>query len=68
MYADTKNYSASSIPREWHGWLHYIHDGLPTKVQQYHPIYEEAAAPYKGGTADRTGSTSLNPAVYFPKV
>ena len=33
MYSDPKNYSASSIPREWHGWLHYIHDGTPTKAR-----------------------------------
>jgi len=25
-YADTSNYNASSVPPEWHCWLHYITD------------------------------------------
>ena len=30
-YADLDNYNASSVPREWHGWLHHVDDapGLP---------------------------------------
>ena len=113
VYKDLRNYSASSVPAQWHGWLHYIHDTVPGKVrppavrrptdptpplscgplaaaparappvgfwfpyprgfppglqgEQYRPIYEEAAAPYQGGTADRVGATSMAPKTYFPK-
>ena len=32
-YADLDNYNASSVPREWHGWLHHADDapGLPDR-------------------------------------
>ena len=25
-YADLDNYNATSVPREWHGWLHHVDD------------------------------------------
>eukprot|EP00898_Chlorokybus_atmophyticus_P000247 jgi/Chlat1/1222/Chrsp115S01682 len=31
VYNAAKGYDASSVPPEWHGWLHNIIDELPTK-------------------------------------
>lgn len=32
-YADLDNYNTTSVPREWHGWLHHVDDepGLATR-------------------------------------
>ena len=30
VYSDIFDYSPSSIPSEWHGWLNYINDYPPT--------------------------------------
>jgi hypothetical protein len=34
-YADYKNYNASAVPPEWHGWLHYITDHTPEQVSVF---------------------------------
>jgi len=34
-YKETWNYNASTVPPEWHGWLHHITDDLPDKVRAY---------------------------------
>ena len=31
-YADAVDYDASSVPPEWHGWLHHITDHTPEQV------------------------------------
>jgi len=36
-YADASNYNASSIPPEWHGWLHYITDHTAEEVMALKP-------------------------------
>lgn len=47
-YANLDDYSAANVPREWHGWLHYVNDepGLPNAVT---PVYEDATPTYAGG-------------------
>lgn len=37
-YADIKNYNASSVPPEWHGWLHYITDHTPEQLEELKPV------------------------------
>lgn len=36
-YGDKKRYNASSVPPEWHGWLHYITDRTPEQLQMLKP-------------------------------
>ena len=31
-YADSRAYNASSIPPEWHSWLHFISDDIPAEM------------------------------------
>lgn len=41
-YADKSAYNASSVPPEWHGWLHYMTDHTPEEVftfLDHHVIY-----------------------------
>ncbi|MCO5549072.1 hypothetical protein L7F22_002538 [Adiantum nelumboides] len=37
-YADLNNYDASSVPPEWHGWLHYITDRKPEQLEELKPV------------------------------
>lgn len=37
-YADIQNYDASSVPPEWHGWLHYITDHRPEQLEELKPV------------------------------
>eukprot|EP00249_Psilotum_nudum_P007688 c20750_g1_i1 orf=743-1213(-) len=37
-YADKKRYNASSVPPEWHGWLHYITDHTPDQLEGMKPV------------------------------
>ncbi|KAH7442065.1 hypothetical protein KP509_03G068800 [Ceratopteris richardii] len=37
-YADIKNYDASSVPPEWHGWLHYVTDHTPEQLEELKPV------------------------------
>ncbi|KAJ7525271.1 hypothetical protein O6H91_17G043600 [Diphasiastrum complanatum] len=36
-YADKKQYNASAVPPEWHGWLHYITDHTPEQLEDLKP-------------------------------
>jgi len=47
-YANPDDYSAANVPREWHGWLHYVNDepGLENAVT---PIYEDPVPTYAMG-------------------
>ncbi|KAI5083510.1 hypothetical protein GOP47_0003253 [Adiantum capillus-veneris] len=37
-YADLNNYDASTVPPEWHGWLHYITDRKPEQLEELKPV------------------------------
>ena len=32
--ADLMDYDPATIPSEWHGWLHHMHDKLPEKLEK----------------------------------
>jgi NADH dehydrogenase (ubiquinone) 1 alpha subcomplex subunit 12 len=49
-YADYKNYNASAVPPEWHGWLHYITDHTPEQLEGLKPKY---ALPHKENMSGR---------------
>ncbi len=68
MYADQKGYSPASVPADWHGWLHNMHDGPPSKQVYVHPAYEAPAASGLYGSAAHAGSTSFSPLeTHLPK-
>ena len=48
--ANADDYSAANVPREWHGWLHYVNDepGLPNAPT---PLYEDASPTYVRGAS-----------------
>lgn len=52
MYKDKFDYSASSIPPEWHGWLNYINDYNPKQHAFKQPIYQIAAEQSKTGSQE----------------
>ena len=33
VYGDLQNYNATSVPPEWHGWLHHVTDDEPVTVR-----------------------------------
>lgn len=49
-YADYKNYNASAVPPEWHGWLHYITDHTPEQLEGLKPKY---SLPHKENMSGR---------------
>uniref|UniRef100_A0A7S0WPG8 NADH dehydrogenase [ubiquinone] 1 alpha subcomplex subunit 12 n=1 Tax=Chlamydomonas leiostraca TaxID=1034604 RepID=A0A7S0WPG8_9CHLO len=57
LYKDTFNYSPTSVPPEWHGWLEGINDFTPANYDFKKPAYGIQAMP------SRTGTTSA----YAPK-
>ncbi|CAI5986312.1 unnamed protein product [Closterium sp. NIES-65] len=38
-YKESWGYNASTVPPEWHGWLHHITDDLPDKILAFKPRY-----------------------------
>ncbi|CAI5483626.1 unnamed protein product [Closterium sp. Yama58-4] len=38
-YKESWGYNASTVPPEWHGWLHHITDDLPDKILAFKPHY-----------------------------
>ena len=50
-YANPNDYSPANVPREWHGWLHYVNDepGLPNAIE---PTYEDPAPTFIRGQSD----------------
>lgn len=40
VYADKKNYDASTVTPEWHGWLHFICDENPVNHNFEDPIFK----------------------------
>jgi len=40
VYADTKDWDASTVPPEWHAWLHHMSDDVPTVVKPVKPVYK----------------------------
>jgi NADH:ubiquinone oxidoreductase subunit len=34
-YKDNDMYNASTVPPEWHGWLHYITDYTPSEMEAF---------------------------------
>lgn len=69
VFADQWDYSASSVPAEWHAWLHCIHDGAPSRHAYQHPSYELASWDGRYGSAAHSGATALTPErdLHFPK-
>lgn len=61
-------YTASSVPAEWHGWLHHINNDKPTVVAPKYPVYHVPHTPAKTMSAERylpkgswvNGSTKRN--------
>lgn len=52
VYADTFDYSSSSVPSEWHGWFHGINDYAPTRHSYVKPIYAVAHRQTQTGTSE----------------
>jgi NADH:ubiquinone oxidoreductase subunit len=40
----------SRVPPEWHGWLHYTHDTLPTETPQPHYAWQKPPKANMSGT------------------
>eukprot|EP00897_Mesotaenium_endlicherianum_P008819 jgi/Mesen1/7966/ME000422S07124 len=38
-FKDSHNYDASTVPPEWHGWLHHINDYTPEQLIKFRPAY-----------------------------
>eukprot|EP00243_Klebsormidium_subtile_P013453 TRINITY_DN8866_c0_g1_i1.p1 TRINITY_DN8866_c0_g1~~TRINITY_DN8866_c0_g1_i1.p1 ORF type:complete len:160 (-),score=36.52 TRINITY_DN8866_c0_g1_i1:451-930(-) len=58
-YKDNTSYNASTVPPEWHGWLHYITDYTPSEIQAFTPFYSKE---HKG---NQTGKGAEH--IYHPK-
>eukprot|EP00241_Pyramimonas_parkeae_P020262 CAMPEP_0114289660 /NCGR_PEP_ID=MMETSP0059-20121206/7500_1 /TAXON_ID=36894 /ORGANISM="Pyramimonas parkeae, Strain CCMP726" /LENGTH=148 /DNA_ID=CAMNT_0001410963 /DNA_START=610 /DNA_END=1056 /DNA_ORIENTATION=+ len=57
VYSNHDDYAdgPTSIPPEWHGWLHYIHDQRADDFSKEYkpPIYQAAPTPTKSGYSDQ---------------
>lgn len=55
VYKDKRavHYNASSVPAEWHGWLHYINDEPPTLVAPHYPVFHVPHTPSKTMSDER---------------
>ena len=42
----------SSVPPEWHGWLHYTTDDTPADKPRAHHAWQKAPKPNMSGTSD----------------
>lgn len=51
-YKDSYNYNASSVPPEWHGWLHYISDYTPDQLEALKPSYLKPHRPNMTGSGN----------------
>eukprot|EP00271_Cylindrocystis_brebissonii_P012289 TRINITY_DN30579_c0_g1_i1.p1 TRINITY_DN30579_c0_g1~~TRINITY_DN30579_c0_g1_i1.p1 ORF type:complete len:164 (+),score=44.16 TRINITY_DN30579_c0_g1_i1:131-622(+) len=51
-YKDKYNYNASTVPPEWHGWLHHISDYKPEDLEELKPIYHKAHKPNVTGAGN----------------
>jgi len=51
-YKDPYNYNASTVPPEWHGWLHYISDFTPKDLEPLRPSYLKEHKPNLTGLGD----------------
>eukprot|EP00245_Coleochaete_scutata_P001815 TRINITY_DN12265_c0_g1_i1.p1 TRINITY_DN12265_c0_g1~~TRINITY_DN12265_c0_g1_i1.p1 ORF type:complete len:153 (+),score=25.73 TRINITY_DN12265_c0_g1_i1:115-573(+) len=40
-FGSKTDYNASSVPPEWHGWLHHITDNTPEKIADLKPSYAQ---------------------------
>jgi NADH dehydrogenase (ubiquinone) 1 alpha subcomplex subunit 12 len=67
LYADRHNYSARSVPREWHGWLISSSDAAPTRVAQLHPVYEVEALGTTYGAEGGPSAMALAEDIHLPK-
>lgn len=48
MYKDTPE--ASNVPPEWHGWLHYQSDDIPSEENSYRRPWQKPHQPNMTGT------------------
>lgn len=65
VYAKSNNWSQqdpSTVPTEWHAWLHYIGDYNPTNTKFQRPIYAAEATqhPSVRGPLGATSSSSIH--------
>lgn len=62
-YKEIRWYDASTVPPEWHGWLHFISDFTPDKLEALKPKYLQPHKPnYSGGGNQYYAKgNSLNP-------
>eukprot|EP00252_Welwitschia_mirabilis_P017704 TRINITY_DN39235_c0_g1_i1.p1 TRINITY_DN39235_c0_g1~~TRINITY_DN39235_c0_g1_i1.p1 ORF type:complete len:164 (-),score=28.80 TRINITY_DN39235_c0_g1_i1:157-648(-) len=52
-YADKSRYNASSVPPEWHGWLHYMTDHTAEQLEMLRPKrYGEEHRPNLSGEGE----------------
>lgn len=42
----------SSVPPEWHGWLHYTTDATPADSPRVHHAWQKPAKPNMSGTSE----------------
>lgn len=53
VYANKKEYTPTSVPPEWHGWLHFINDLNPVNSTFPEPVYKKAWMKHPSGTPDQ---------------
>lgn len=41
VYGDLQNYNTTSVPPEWHGWLHHITDDDPVSASVRYYYYQQ---------------------------
>ena len=63
-YADLDNYNTTSVPREWHGWLHHVDDepGLTTR-----PVAPNEVTFLPAVSARSKDAGEVTAAQHFPK-
>jgi NADH dehydrogenase (ubiquinone) 1 alpha subcomplex subunit 12 len=63
-YADLDNYNTTSVPREWHGWLHHVDDepGLTTR-----PVAPNEVTFLPAVSARSKDANEVTAAQHFPK-
>ncbi|KAI6646590.1 hypothetical protein LOD99_12711 [Oopsacas minuta] len=59
-----KEFDASQVPPEWHGWLHYMTDNPPTKVPPVpRKFHAEHQANWTGTTKDYVPYSTTRPRI-----
>ena len=53
VYGNKKDYTSTSVPPEWHGWLHYINDNHPTNTQFKDSVFKKTWVKHPTGTPEQ---------------